>query len=59
VIEASGRNKLKDRPNCNVGARVREREDEWTGPMRSAIAGDDAAYHRLLKVMTAVPFHFA
>jgi RNA polymerase sigma-70 factor (ECF subfamily) len=45
---------LKDRPNCNLGARVREREDEWTGLMRSAISGDDAAYHRLLKAVTPV-----
>src|SRR6186713_3709332 len=47
-------NKLKDRPNCRVGARVRERDDEWTGLMRSAIAGDNAAYHRLLKAVTPV-----
>jgi RNA polymerase sigma-70 factor (ECF subfamily) len=33
---------------------VREREDEWTGLMRSAIAGDSAAYHRLLKAVTPV-----
>jgi RNA polymerase sigma-70 factor, ECF subfamily len=33
---------------------VREREDEWTDLMRSAIAGDDAAYHRLLKAVTPV-----
>jgi RNA polymerase sigma-70 factor (ECF subfamily) len=52
VIDACRRNKLKDRPNCNVGARVREREDEWTGLMRSAISGDGAAYHRLLKAVT-------
>ena len=54
VINASRRNKLKDRPNCIVGARVREREDEWTGLMRSALAGDDAAYQRLLKAVTPV-----
>jgi RNA polymerase sigma-70 factor (ECF subfamily) len=54
VIIAFRRNKLKDRPNCNVGARVRETEDEWTGLMRSAISGDDAAYHRLLKAVTPV-----
>jgi RNA polymerase sigma-70 factor (ECF subfamily) len=54
VIEAFRRNKLKDRPNCSVGARVREREDEWTGLMRSAISGDSAAYHRLLKAITPV-----
>jgi RNA polymerase sigma-70 factor (ECF subfamily) len=54
VISASGCNKLKDRPNCNVGARVREREDEWTGLMRSAISGDSAAYHRLLKAVAPV-----
>jgi len=33
---------------------VREREDEWTGLMRSAIAGDSTAYHRLLKSVTPV-----
>jgi RNA polymerase sigma-70 factor (ECF subfamily) len=33
---------------------VREREDEWTGLMRSAMAGDGAAYHRLLKAVTPV-----
>jgi RNA polymerase sigma-70 factor (ECF subfamily) len=54
VIMTFQRNKLKDRPNCNVGARVRETEDEWTGMMRSAISGDDAAYHRLLKAVTPV-----
>src|SRR3954454_16168609 len=37
-----------------VRARVRGREDEWTGLMRSAMAGDDAAYHRLLKAITPV-----
>jgi RNA polymerase sigma-70 factor, ECF subfamily len=31
---------------------VREREDEWTDLMRSAISGDDAAYDRLLKAVT-------
>src|SRR6202171_564667 len=50
----SWRNKLKDRPNCSVGARVREREDEWTGRMRLAISGDSAAYHRLLRAVTPV-----
>ena len=33
---------------------MREGEDEWTGLMRSAIAGDNAAYHRLLKAITPV-----
>ncbi|MBR0694665.1 sigma-70 family RNA polymerase sigma factor [Bradyrhizobium lablabi] len=33
---------------------MREREDEWTGLMRSAISGDGAAYHRLLKAVTPV-----
>ena len=33
---------------------MREREDEWTGLMRSAISGDDVAYHRLLKAVTPV-----
>jgi RNA polymerase sigma-70 factor (ECF subfamily) len=48
------RNNLKEQPKCNVGAGVREGEDEWTGLMRSAISGDSAAYHRLLKVITPV-----
>ena len=54
VIGDFRRNKLKDRPKCMVGACVREREDDWTGLMRSAIAGDSAAYHRLLKAITPV-----
>jgi RNA polymerase sigma-70 factor (ECF subfamily) len=54
VIAASRGNKLKVRANCSVGARVRQREDEWTGLMRSAISGDDAAYHRLLRSVTPV-----
>ena len=33
---------------------MREREDEWTGLMRLAISGDNAAYHRLLKAVTPV-----
>jgi RNA polymerase sigma-70 factor (ECF subfamily) len=33
---------------------LREREDEWTGLMRAAIAGDSGAYHRLLKAITPV-----
>ena len=33
---------------------MRERDDEWTGLMRSAISGDSAAYHRLLKAITPV-----
>jgi len=33
---------------------VREREDEWTNLMRSAISGDSVAYHRLLKAVTPV-----
>ena len=33
---------------------MRDREDEWTGLMRQAIAGDGAAYHRLLKAVTPV-----
>jgi len=33
---------------------VREHRDEWTGLMRLAIAGDSAAYHRLLKAVTPV-----
>jgi RNA polymerase sigma-70 factor (ECF subfamily) len=37
-----------------VGARVREREDEWTGLMRLALSGDSASYQRLLKAVTPV-----
>jgi RNA polymerase sigma-70 factor (ECF subfamily) len=33
---------------------VRESEGEWTGLMRQAISGDNAAYHRLLKAVTPV-----
>jgi RNA polymerase sigma-70 factor, ECF subfamily len=33
---------------------VREGEDEWTGLMRQAISGDNAAYHRLLRAVTPV-----
>ena len=33
---------------------MREREEEWPDLMRSAIAGDSAAYHRLLKAVTPV-----
>ena len=33
---------------------MREREDEWTGLMRSAVSGDSTAYHRLLKAVTPV-----
>ena len=31
-----------------------EREDEWTGLMRLAVSGDDAAYFRVLKAVTPV-----
>ena len=33
---------------------MRERDEEWTGLMRSAISGDSAAYHRLLKAVAPV-----
>ena len=33
---------------------MREREDDWTDLMRSAMAGNGAAYHRLLKAITPV-----
>ncbi|MGJ4923983.1 sigma-70 family RNA polymerase sigma factor [Bradyrhizobium sp. HKCCYLRH2060] len=33
---------------------MRERDDEWTGWMRQAVAGDDEAYHRLLRAITPV-----
>jgi RNA polymerase sigma-70 factor (ECF subfamily) len=54
VISVVGRNKLKGQTNCKVGARVRERDDEWTDLMRSAVAGDNAAYQRLLRAATPV-----
>src|SRR6201987_5417368 len=37
-----------------MGAGVRDNKDEWTGLMRSAISGDSAAYHRLLKAIAPV-----
>ena len=33
---------------------MREREDEWTGLMRAALMGDDAAYQRLLRGIAPV-----
>ena len=33
---------------------MRDRDEEWTGLMRAALAGDDGAYHRLLKAITPV-----
>ncbi len=33
---------------------MRERDDEWTGLMRSAMTGDGAAYRRLLNAITPV-----
>src|SRR5206468_10646376 len=54
VIVDLRRNKLKDRPNCQVERGLREREDEWTGLMRLAISGDDGAYHRLLRSVAPV-----
>lgn len=33
---------------------MRERDDEWTGLMRQAVAGNDEAYHRLLRAVTPV-----
>src|SRR6201984_1974525 len=54
VIGGLCRNNLKERSKYNVGADVRDSEDEWTGLMRSAVSGDSAAYHRLLKAITPV-----
>jgi RNA polymerase sigma-70 factor (ECF subfamily) len=54
VIGVCRRNNLKGRANCSVGAPVRRGEDEWTGLMKAAISGDNAAYHRLLKAVTPV-----
>jgi RNA polymerase sigma-70 factor (ECF subfamily) len=36
------------------GERARERKDEWSDLMRSAIAGDATAYDRLLRAVTPV-----
>jgi RNA polymerase sigma-70 factor (ECF subfamily) len=33
---------------------LRDREDEWTGLMRSAVSGDSAAYQRLLSAIAPV-----
>ncbi|UTD29928.1 sigma-70 family RNA polymerase sigma factor [Bradyrhizobium sp. WD16] len=33
---------------------MRQHDDEWTDLMRSAVAGDRLAYHRLLKAVTPV-----
>jgi RNA polymerase sigma-70 factor, ECF subfamily len=54
VIGIRDCNNLKGRANCSVGAPVRRGDDEWTGLMRAAISGDNAAYHRLLKAVTPV-----
>src|SRR5690242_16221308 len=48
------RNKLKNRTKCFEGRLVRDHEDEWTGLMRAALKGDDAAYQRLLKGIVPV-----
>jgi RNA polymerase sigma-70 factor (ECF subfamily) len=54
VIGAFASNKLKDRSNYFSGKRVRDHDNEWTTLMRRAIAGDDEAYHRLLRQVTPV-----
>ncbi len=54
VIRVFRRNNAGHRPKYPVGARVRERNDEWTGLMRSANGGDSAAYRRLLGAVTPV-----
>src|SRR3954453_10143448 len=54
VMLVRGRNKLKIQPNCKVERQLRERGDEWTGLMRSALAGDAAAYQRLLGAIAPV-----
>jgi RNA polymerase sigma-70 factor (ECF subfamily) len=38
----------------SAGARVQQREAEWAGLMRAAIAGDGAAYRRLLEALAPV-----
>jgi RNA polymerase sigma-70 factor (ECF subfamily) len=45
---------LIDRSNYFSGKRVRDHDNEWTNLMRRAIAGDDEAYHRLLRQVTPV-----
>ena len=47
-------NKVKQQSNHRMTARVREREVDWTGLMRSAVEGDSVAYHRLLRAVTPV-----
>jgi RNA polymerase sigma-70 factor (ECF subfamily) len=54
VIEHLKRNKLSIWANSSAGVRVGGRDEEWTDLMRSANAGDGAAYHRLLKSVTPV-----
>jgi RNA polymerase sigma-70 factor (ECF subfamily) len=54
VIGAFDSNKLIDRSNYFSGKRVRDHDNEWTTLMRRAIAGDDEAYHRLLRQVTPV-----
>jgi len=54
VISIVGRNNPVRRPNGFTGARVRGRDEEWTGLMRAANAGDATAYRRLLEAVTPV-----
>jgi RNA polymerase sigma-70 factor (ECF subfamily) len=54
VILAAKRNNCAGPPNGFAGARVRGRDEEWTGLMRAANAGDAAAYRRLLEAVAPV-----
>jgi RNA polymerase sigma-70 factor, ECF subfamily len=45
---------LKEQSELQGGAQLRERGDDWTGLMRSALAGDAAAYQRLLGAIAPV-----
>ncbi len=54
VTLAHCRNNMKDRANYQIGAGVYGRVDEWTSLMRAAIAGDGAAYRRLLDAVAPV-----
>jgi RNA polymerase sigma-70 factor (ECF subfamily) len=54
VIVIAGRNNCAGSPNGFTGARVRGRDEEWTGLMRAANAGDAAAYRRLLEAVAPV-----
>jgi len=47
-------NKVREGAKLGVGTPVSGRDSEWTDLMRSADAGDNLAYHKLLKAVTPV-----